>query len=56
MELADRKAGGRVVSALEGGYDLQGLAQFRRRACHRADAGMSDAVMPARLTRRGSSI
>jgi acetoin utilization deacetylase AcuC-like enzyme len=26
MELADRKAGGRVVSALEGGYDLQGLA------------------------------
>ena len=26
MELADRKSGGRVVSALEGGYDLQGLA------------------------------
>jgi acetoin utilization deacetylase AcuC-like enzyme len=26
MELADRRAGGRVVSALEGGYDLQGLA------------------------------
>ena len=26
MELADRKAGGRVVSVLEGGYDLQGLA------------------------------
>jgi acetoin utilization deacetylase AcuC-like enzyme len=26
MELADRKADGRVVSVLEGGYDLQGLA------------------------------
>jgi acetoin utilization deacetylase AcuC-like enzyme len=26
MELADKKSGGRVVSALEGGYDLQGLA------------------------------
>jgi acetoin utilization deacetylase AcuC-like enzyme len=26
MEIADRKAGGRVVSVLEGGYDLQGLA------------------------------
>lgn len=26
MDLADRKAGGRVVSSLEGGYDLQGLA------------------------------
>jgi acetoin utilization deacetylase AcuC-like enzyme len=26
MDLADRRAGGRVVSSLEGGYDLQGLA------------------------------
>jgi acetoin utilization deacetylase AcuC-like enzyme len=26
MEVADRSAGGRVVSVLEGGYDLQGLA------------------------------
>ena len=26
MEIADRSAGGRVVSMLEGGYDLQGLA------------------------------
>jgi acetoin utilization deacetylase AcuC-like enzyme len=26
MELADRKAGGRLISVLEGGYDLQGLA------------------------------
>jgi acetoin utilization deacetylase AcuC-like enzyme len=27
MEAADKYAGGRVVSVLEGGYDLQGLAQ-----------------------------
>ena len=27
MELADGTAGGRVVSVLEGGYDLQGLAE-----------------------------
>jgi acetoin utilization deacetylase AcuC-like enzyme len=27
MEVADRYSGGRVVSVLEGGYDLQGLAQ-----------------------------
>jgi acetoin utilization deacetylase AcuC-like enzyme len=27
MEIADKHAGGRVVSILEGGYDLQGLAQ-----------------------------
>src|SRR5687767_9006917 len=26
MEIADGRAGGRVVSVLEGGYDLQGLA------------------------------
>lgn len=26
MDLADRKSGGRLVSVLEGGYDLQGLA------------------------------
>jgi acetoin utilization deacetylase AcuC-like enzyme len=26
LELADRYAGGRLVSALEGGYDLPGLA------------------------------
>jgi acetoin utilization deacetylase AcuC-like enzyme len=26
MEVADRSAGGRVVSVLEGGYDLEGLA------------------------------
>jgi acetoin utilization deacetylase AcuC-like enzyme len=27
MEIADQSAGGRIVSVLEGGYDLQGLAQ-----------------------------
>jgi acetoin utilization deacetylase AcuC-like enzyme len=27
MEIAHRHAGGRVVSVLEGGYDLQGLAR-----------------------------
>jgi acetoin utilization deacetylase AcuC-like enzyme len=27
MELAEHKAQGRVVSLLEGGYDLEGLAQ-----------------------------
>ena len=27
MEIADRHAGGRLVSVLEGGYDLEGLAK-----------------------------
>ena len=27
MEVADKRAQGRVVSVLEGGYDLQGLSQ-----------------------------
>ena len=27
MDLADKSAGGRVVSVLEGGYDLQGLKE-----------------------------
>ena len=27
MELADKTAGGRIVSVLEGGYDLQGLKE-----------------------------
>ena len=27
MDLADKSAGGRVVSVLEGGYDLQGLQE-----------------------------
>ena len=40
MEVADGCAEGRVVSVLEGGYDLEGLGELGRRACHRADAGM----------------
>ncbi len=28
MDLADKTAGGRVVSVLEGGYDLQGLQEL----------------------------
>jgi acetoin utilization deacetylase AcuC-like enzyme len=27
MEVAEKSAGGRVVSVLEGGYDLQGLKE-----------------------------
>ncbi|WP_368855131.1 hypothetical protein [Klebsiella pneumoniae] len=27
MDIADASAGGRIVSVLEGGYDLQGLAE-----------------------------
>ena len=27
MDVADRSAGGRIVSVLEGGYDLQGLKE-----------------------------
>jgi acetoin utilization deacetylase AcuC-like enzyme len=27
MDLADKSAGGRIVSVLEGGYDLQGLKE-----------------------------
>ena len=27
MDLADASAGGRIVSVLEGGYDLQGLSE-----------------------------
>jgi acetoin utilization deacetylase AcuC-like enzyme len=27
MEIADRRAKGRVVSVLEGGYDLEGLSR-----------------------------
>jgi acetoin utilization deacetylase AcuC-like enzyme len=27
MEIADRRCGGRIVSVLEGGYDLEGLSR-----------------------------
>ena len=39
MEIADRQRGGRVVSVLEGGYDLRGARAVGRGARHRADAG-----------------
>jgi acetoin utilization deacetylase AcuC-like enzyme len=42
MEIADRSAGGRVVSVLEGGYNLAGLASAA--AAHvGALAGLSQA-------------
>ena len=31
MEIADRHCGGRIVSVLEGGYDLEGLAKSAAR-------------------------
>jgi exodeoxyribonuclease VII small subunit len=34
-DVAARHAGGRVVSTLEGGYDLAGACGFGRRACGR---------------------
>ena len=37
MDVADSSAEGRIVSVLEGGYDLQGLQEFGRGPCHRAD-------------------
>ena len=40
MEIADDSAQGRIVSMLEGGYDLQGLVALGRGARHRADAGV----------------
>ena len=38
MEVADDSAQGRIVSLLEGGYDLEGPVALGRGACHRADA------------------
>ena len=49
MELADRAAGGRVVSVLEGGYDLQGLS--RSVAAH-VTALMQGSGRPGALQRR----
>ena len=45
MEAAEIHAGGRVVSVLEGGYDLQGLASsagIHVQALMRGNAGMTD--------------
>ncbi len=35
MDVAERYAGGRLVSVLEGGYDLEGLVALGLGACHR---------------------
>ena len=40
MEVADKHAKGRLVSTLEGGYDLLGLIQFRSLPCADPDAGI----------------
>ena len=45
MDVADTSAGGRIVSVLEGGYDLQGLQELSRGACHRIDGR----VIPATI-------
>lgn len=49
MDVADRKAGGRVVSLLEGGYDLRGLAAS---AGIHVQALMHGAANPAPTTNR----
>jgi acetoin utilization deacetylase AcuC-like enzyme len=41
MEVARGHAHDRVVSVLEGGYDLEGLSRSVARACDRADGGVS---------------
>jgi hypothetical protein len=35
VSIADRHANGRIVSLLEGGYDLQALARMQCRPCRR---------------------
>ena len=44
MDLADRHAGNRIVSVLEGGYDLQALTELGRGACQSADDGIRKRV------------
>ena len=46
MEIADKSAQGRVVSVLEGGYDLQGLAGSVAAHVDGADAGLVGATKP----------
>ena len=53
MDLADKSAGGRVVSVLEGGYDLQGLKEFCYGACRRPDGRLD---RPATLSPHNSAV
>ena len=39
LEMAEKHAGGRVVSTLEGGYNLEALGALHRRPCRGPDAG-----------------
>ena len=41
MEIAQKRCGGRIVSLLEGGYDLEGLGRSVGRACRGADGRLS---------------
>ena len=41
MDIAQKRCGGRVVSVLEGGYDLDGPRAFGRRPCDDADGRVS---------------
>ncbi len=41
MDLADSTAGGRIVSVLEGGYDLAGLERIGCGPCFCADGGIA---------------
>ena len=52
MGVARKHAHERVVSVLEGGYDLEGLVALSRRACDGADGGVSRGHPSARLRRQ----
>ena len=61
MEIADKSAQGRIVSLLEGGYDLAGPGALGRGACHRADARLDNPRYPHRqrsgfATNRGTTM
>ncbi len=42
MDVADAHSNGHLISVLEGGYDLEGLARSGRSPCHDVDDGLSD--------------
>ena len=55
MDLADTTASGRIVSVLEGGYDLQGLQEIGRRPCHRVDGRLTSRHNTLRIIQSGCS-